>query len=104
MESPIPSSSPSRGPRVESMFNDLTSSTLAAILSNVEPVELKGVALLRQCHPTSSFFPAVDTTPELVEATVEIIGYTRACEASLRRLKDLRPIPVTEITIEEFSI
>lgn len=86
------------------MFNDLTSTTLAAILSNVEPVELKGVALLRQCHPTSSFFPAIDATTELVEATAEIIEYTRACEASLRCLKDLRPIPVTGVAIEEFSI
>jgi hypothetical protein len=82
----------------------ITHTELAEILSNVEPVELKGIALLRQCSPTASFFPAADVSDELVEATVEIISYTRACEASLRRLTGLHPVPLTAISIGEFSV
>jgi hypothetical protein len=85
------------------MFTGLTATTLADILTAVEPVELKGVALLRRCRPTP-FFPAGLNPAELAEAAVEIIDYTRACEASLRRLKDLRPIPLTGVAVEEFSL
>ena len=77
---------------------------LADILSNMEPVALKGVTLLRQCPPTASFFPATNVSDELVEATIEIISYTRTCEASLRRVSTLQPIPLTTISIEEFSV
>jgi hypothetical protein len=85
------------------MFDGLTRTALAEILAAVEPVELKGVALLRQCHP-QPFFPAGIDPAELAEATVEIIEYTRACEACLHRLKGLRPIPLTEIPVEEFPL
>ncbi|MBN1121800.1 MAG: hypothetical protein JXJ17_12030 [Anaerolineae bacterium] len=86
------------------MFSGLSSTALKDILSSVEPVELKGVALLRQYTPTSSLIPTAATSDELVEATIEIIDYTRACEASLRRLTGLRPIPVTGTSIEEYSL
>jgi len=85
------------------MFTGLTHQGLADVLAVVEPVELKGVTLLRQCPP-SSFFPTGGSTAELVEATVEIIEYTRICEASLRRLQGLHPIPVTSFPMEEYSL
>ncbi len=85
------------------MFSRITVAALAETLAAVEPVELKGVALLRRCPP-SSFFPTGINTAELVEATVEIIKYTRICEASLRRLQGLHPIPVRSVAIEEYSL
>ena len=85
------------------MFTGLTHQGLADVLAAVEPVELKGVALLRQCPP-SSFFPTGVNPAELVEATVEIIDYTRICESSLRRLQGLHPIPVMSVAIEEYSL
>ena len=85
------------------MFNGLTHTALAEILAAVEPVELKGVALLRRCH-LEPLFPAGIDPAEMAEAVVEIVDYTRQCEASLHRLKGLRPIPLTGVSIEEFSI
>ncbi len=85
------------------MFTGLTHQGLADVLAAVEPVELKGVALLRQCPPLT-FFPTVVSTAELVEATAEIIDYTRLCEASLRRLQGLHPIPITSVAIEGYSV
>jgi hypothetical protein len=85
------------------MFNGLTHTALAEILAAVEPVELRGVALLRRWH-LEPLFPAGIDPAEMAEAVVEIVDYTRQCEASLHRLKGLRPIPLTGASIEEFSI
>ena len=85
------------------MFKNLTHTALAEIIGGIEPVELKGVALLRQSRPSLSFFPTPQHTEEVVQATLELIEYIRICEVSVHRLKSLGPIPV-EIAIEEFSL
>ncbi len=85
------------------MFTGLTHTALAGTLAAVGPVELKGVALLRRCHP-APLLPAGVDPGELAAAAVELIDYTRACEAARRRLAALRPIAVTGATIEGFGL
>ena len=75
------------------MFHGLTHTALVDIIASTGPIELKGVTLLRQCAP-DPFTPQGIDADTMAEAAVEIIDYTRACDAARRRLHDLRPVPL----------
>lgn len=86
------------------MFNGMTSHNLAQILSAVEPVDLKALALLRQRRPRPGrWFPTGIATRTLVEATHELMAYMQACRAAAGRLRQLPPIPLG-IPIEEWPL
>jgi hypothetical protein len=80
------------------MYADLTCDRLAEILSGVPAAALRGVALLEGQKRQEL------SNPELVEATVELIAYTGACDAARRRLADLHPVPLTTVTHEAFCL
>lgn len=49
---------------------------------------------LVQDTATAGFFPADVPRDRLREAVVEMVDYSEACQAAVRRLRDLTPIPL----------
>lgn len=73
------------------------------IFEQLEPVDLKGMGLLReQPHLLGGF--AQVARPQLVEAVTEIVAYTGRCAAAARSLATLTPIPILTVSIPEFGI
>ena len=86
------------------MFKITTSADLVACLGSVEPVDLKGLALLRQLRPVAGeWFPQVPASV-LTEATTQIIAYTRDCAAATVKLQSLPPVILAEIPCPEFCL
>lgn len=79
--------------------------TLIEALAGLEPVELKGVELLREFRSRSPgwlpepFDESIDRGA-IVCATVELIEYGDACRAALQRLGDLSPVTLDEPVLE----
>lgn len=87
------------------MFDHLMRDDLVETLCRVEPVELLGLELLRRLRPQSpGWFPDDVDINELVVATTELVDYTTTCRAALHRLQKLPPVPLTEMSVEEFSL
>jgi hypothetical protein len=86
------------------MFNGMTPTQLLEVLAAVEPVELKGLALLRRRRPhPGQWFPA-DVSPRvLADAATEMIDYMQGCERAVENLKKLPPIPLAA-PIEEWPL
>ncbi len=86
------------------MFNDMTPHNLIAILSAVEPVDLKGLALLRrrQLRP-GHWFPTDVSSRALAEASTQMIAYMQSCERAAKHLEALRPVPQAA-PIEEWPL
>lgn len=92
------------------MFNGLTPIQLYDILAAVEPVELKGLALLRRRQPrrgptngAGCWFPAETSSRTLAEAATEMMAYLQSCERATKRLQALRPVPLT-VPVEEWPL
>lgn len=79
----------------------MTTTSLCDCLSSVQPVELVGMRLLK-AHPAPSLLPVLPRET-LVEAVTEIVAYTNACAATVKRLTNLAPIPLL-IPIPEFGL
>ena len=86
------------------MFNGMTSTHLQDILAAVEPIELKGLALLRRRRPCpGQWFPA-DLSPRvLAEAATEMMDYMSGCERAMENFKKLPPIPLAA-PVEEWPL
>ena len=77
---------------------------LLACLEQIPPVELKGLALLRQCQPAPGrWFPGDIPAAQIVQATVEFIEYGDRCMSAAQKLAALRPIP-WPLPIWEFGL
>jgi hypothetical protein len=86
------------------MFNNMTPCHLLTILSAVEPVELKGLALLRRRRPpTGSWFPAGISPCATAEAASEMMAYMQGCQRAMENLKKLPPVPLG-IPVEEWPL
>lgn len=91
------------------MFNGMAHNDLLKILAAVEPVDLKGLALLKkrskQRRPQSGgWFPADVDSRQVAEAASEMIDYMHVCRRTMDRLAALRPVSVSKPIFEEFSI
>lgn len=93
----------------------LTVESLRDCLAGLPPVELKGMALLRdvkhlQCRPHGQFFPQLESgqmgipRETIAEAVTEIVGYTERCRRAAQQLTKLTPIPLTVFSILEYGI
>jgi hypothetical protein len=92
----------------------LTVSGLRDCLAGIPPVELKGMALLREAKsherpPQGQFFPQPAGEPgipraAIVEAVTELIAYTERCQRATQQLVTLAPIPLTAFSILEYGI
>lgn len=86
------------------MFNGMTPENLKDILSAVEPVDLKGLALIRRRRPhLSQWFPADVSSRLLAEAATEMMDYMSGCERAMENLKRLPPVPSTA-PVEEWPL
>ncbi len=88
------------------MFTSLDVQGLVNCLSQVPPVELQAVTLLRELRCTSAtggWFPAVQ--PDcVVEATRQLIDYIKSCATLLDKLKYLAPITLPMLEIPEWPL
>ena len=83
---------------------DISLETLRDCLGDAPALELKGMALLRQCQP--ALLPALDTSiprETIAEAVREIVAYTQACRDTAKRLAHLRPV-ILAIEILEYGL
>ncbi len=86
------------------MFAAFDVLTLVDCLSQVPPVELKGLDLLRQIRPLNGdWFPQVPAAL-VVEATVQLIDYTQTCAAAIHKLQALPPVTLRALPMMEFSL
>ena len=87
----------------------VTLQSLRDCLSEVRPVELKGMALLKERRPQGQFFPRIGEESSLsreivAEAITEIVAYTQRCRLAAERLSDLTSIPVTAFSALEYGL
>jgi hypothetical protein len=77
-------------------------STLAA----VEPVQLKGLALLQSEEHFVGLLPKPRAIPSdiLRDAMLELIAYTDACADVIQRLHDVPAVPLTAFPIVEWVL
>ena len=87
-----------------------TIESLRDCLAAIPPVELKGMALLRERRPQGQFFPSLadeqtDIPRErIAEAVTEIVRYTELCRRTAQQLVKLAPIPLTTFSILEYGL
>jgi hypothetical protein len=94
------------------MINNLsfTQDSLRDCLAGLPPVELKGMALLRERRPDRQFFPQLESEQlgipreTIAEAVTEIVAYTERCRRAAQQLAKLTPIPLTAFSILEYGI
>jgi hypothetical protein len=88
----------------------LSLESLRNCLAGLPPVELKGMALLRERCPHGLFFPRLESGRQdipretIAEAVTEIVGYTERCRQAAQQLTTLTPIPLTTFSILEYGI
>ncbi len=68
------------------------------------PLELKGMALLREHCPADGFFPAGIPRSTMVEAISEITAYTERARRMGEALANLAPIPLLEQPVLEYGL
>jgi hypothetical protein len=84
----------------------LTLTSLRDCLTQIEPVQLLGMELLKQhsTHPQRQWFPAGIPRKQMVDAVTELVGYTRRCAYAAEQISQLTSVPLTFISIVEFGI
>ena len=88
----------------------LTIDSLRDCLAGLPPVELKGMALLRERRPHGQFFPQLEggqigiARETIAEAVTEIVGYTERCRRAAQQLAKLTPISLTAFSILEYGL
>ena len=88
----------------------LTVESLRGCLAGLPPVELKGMALLKERRPHGQFFPQLTGGQNgiareiIAEAVTEIVGYTERCRRAAQQLAKLTPIPLTAFSILEYGL
>ena len=84
--------------------NVWTADTLRRCLLTIPTVELKGMALLRECRPISGFFPTGIPREPLIEAVMEIVAYTERSQRAAEALANLTPIPLKTFDVLEYGL
>lgn len=78
--------------------------TLHDCLASVEPVDLQGMRLLKARPSSTGLFPQNVPRELIKEAVIELVQYTERCNATARRLRNLAPIPLTNLSVIEFGL
>lgn len=68
------------------------------------PLELKGMALLRERRPADGFFPAGIPRATMVEAITEITAYTERARRMGEALATIAPIPLLTRPVLEYGL
>lgn len=88
----------------------LTVDSLRDCLVSLPPVELKGMALLRECRPIRQFFPQLEggqlgvPRETIAEAVTEIVHYTERCQRAAQQLSKLTSSPLIAFSILEYGL
>ena len=84
----------------------LTLTSLRDCLTQIEPLQLLGMELLKQysTHPQGQWFPAGIPRSQMVEAVTELVGYTRRCAYAAGQISQLTSVPLTSVLILEFGL
>lgn len=77
---------------------------LRTCLAELQPVELKGMTLLRECRPLGRFLPTGLPREVIGEAVTEIVGYTQRCQRAVEQLSSLRAISLTTFAVVEYGL
>lgn len=88
------------------MFSlDFATDRLCQCLANVPPVELKGMALLRERPPNAGFFPPLDMPRAvIIEAVTEIVAYIQRSQHAAAQLARLAPIPLKTCSLLDYGL
>lgn len=78
--------------------------TLHDCLANVSPVDLQGMRLLKARPNSTGLFPQNVPRATVKEAVIELVQYTERCNATAHRLRNLAPIPLTNLSVIEFGL
>jgi hypothetical protein len=78
--------------------------TLQDCLASIEPVDLQGMRLLKACPTATGLFPQNVPRATIKEAVIELVQYTERCNATAHRLRNLAPIPLTNLTLIEYGL
>jgi hypothetical protein len=76
---------------------------LRLIFEQLEPLELKGMGLLREQPRLIAGFASLPRR-QIVEAVTEIVAYTGRCATAARSLASLTPVPLMNAIVWEFGI
>lgn len=76
----------------------LTHADLLTALTNVPPLLLDGVALLRESRATGRL---PSDRQRQIDATQELVAYTGACGRTAELLRALQPVPASEQALVE---
>ena len=84
----------------------LTLTSLRDCLTQIEPVQLLGVELLKQhsTHPQGQWFPTGIPRNQMVDAVIELVGYTHCCAYAAEQINQLTSVPLTAIALLEFGL
>ncbi|MBI1281314.1 MAG: hypothetical protein GC179_24520 [Anaerolineaceae bacterium] len=84
----------------------LTLTSLRDCLTQIEPVQLLGMELLKQhsAHPQGHWFPAGIPRNQMVDAVTELVGYTRRCAYAAEQISHLTSVPLTSVFNLEFGL
>ena len=87
------------------MFTSLDAQGLVDCLSQIPPVELQAMRLLRELPRSSAdgWFPAVPPN-DVATATCELIEYIQLCAALVEKLKYLVPVTLPMLEIPEWPL
>lgn len=78
--------------------------TLQECLVSIEPVDLQGMRLLKACPTATGLFPQDVARATVKEAVIELVQYTERCNATVHRLRNLAPIPLTKLALIEYGL
>ena len=78
--------------------------TLQDCLASIEPVDLQGMRLLKACPTATGLFPQNVPRATIKEAVIELVQYTERCNAVAHRLRNLAPIPLTNLALIEYGL
>lgn len=82
------------------MFEGITAESLANILLQVAPVELEGLALLRQHRPQpGEIFPRAPIA-QIVPATLQLMAYAQESYKMAEKLSKLKAVPLVAPVLE----
>lgn len=84
-------------------MNTIDLAILSSTFADLPPLDLIGMRLLRD-QPLAIFGQAAIPRETLVGAVTEIVAYTERCAAAARSLAHLTPVPVTSVSIWEYSL
>jgi hypothetical protein len=85
-------------------MDDITLDELTGLLLDAPPVELKGLALMRQPLPPGQVFPRGLPRETYLESVTEWMGYVNDCTKLAKTIIEAVPAVPSAAPVEEFPL